>query len=213
MSMQGMLPMIKICGITSLDDARLVVDSGATALGLILATSSREVSIKSAYAIAESLRDDIDVVGVFRDASNEEILNATDYIGFNIVQIHGRVEDVLCELLHERGVVVLKALDIESVEFLDFDDRLVDGLLVDGSVPGSGVAHSWGNLQERSFTKPFIAAGGLTPQTVEAVLRQTHAFGVDVASGVERAPGLKDPKLVLDFVDAAHRHFSFKGES
>jgi phosphoribosylanthranilate isomerase len=84
----------------------------------------------------------------------------------------------------------------------------VDAVLVDGPSPGSGVAHSFGALTERTFGRPVIAAGGLTPLSVVAVIDAYDVWGVDVASGVESSPGVKDPDRVAEFVDAARRAFA-----
>jgi phosphoribosylanthranilate isomerase len=109
----------------------------------------------------------------------------------------------LHDALRQRGVRIIKALNIESEEFSSFDDRLVDAVLIDGPRAGSGDEHSWAGLATRDFSAPLIAAGGLTPINVASIIGATRAWGVDSASGVESRPGLKDLHLVREFVDAA----------
>jgi phosphoribosylanthranilate isomerase len=100
-------------------------------------------------------------------------------------------------------VRVVKALDIEGGEFESFDEIGVDAVLIDGPRPGSGFAHSWDRLASRTFNVPVVAAGGLNATNVAAVVVATDAWGVDCSSGVEASPGVKDARLVSDFVASA----------
>ncbi len=204
---------IKICGVRSVRDAQLVVGANATALGVILAESRRRVTLAEARDIAESVDGRILVVGVFRDSGPELIVRALESVHLDVVQIHGELADDVLSEVRSRDVGIIKALPIGSREFLEFDESTVDAVLVDGPVPGSGTVHSWRALQHRTFERPVIAAGGLTPSNVLDVLASTGAWGVDVATGVETATGAKDPKLVLDFVTTAQRHFDQREES
>jgi len=101
---------------------------------------------------------------------------------------------------------------VGASEFFTFDESAVDAVLVDGPTPGSGAAHSWDDLANRSFGVPVIVAGGLDATNVARVIETTGAWGVDVATGVESAPGVKDRELVMNFVGAAQRHYAQREE-
>lgn len=203
---------VKICGVTSERDAELVVSAGASALGVILAPSPRHVSPERAREMTDQVRGAIRIVAVVREMDDEAVLRALDVVQPDIVQLHDAVSHDLLSALRERGLFVVKALATGSDDFASFDDSSVDAVLVDGPRPGSGVTHSWTDLGQRTFRVPVIAAGGLTPDNVVAAIVETSAFGVDTASGVESAPGVKDPTLVANFVAAARRAYQQRGE-
>jgi phosphoribosylanthranilate isomerase len=198
---------VKICGITSVKDARVVVDSGADAVGLIFASSVRQLTLEQAHEIAAAIRGSILRVGVFRHDPDDFVLDAVARADLDVAQIHGPLSDVLRDSLRAREVLVIKALSIGSDEFFEFDDAPVDAVLIDGPTPGSGEAHSWHELAGRHFTRPVIVAGGLNALNVLDVLANTNAWGADVSSGVESAPGVKDPVNVRDFVKNARAYF------
>jgi phosphoribosylanthranilate isomerase len=191
---------VKICGVTSIHDAQVVIDAGADALGLIFAESTRQLSPSSGRRIAESTRGGILRVGVFRHDSDEFVLRCVDETGVDAAQIHGSLSDELLDALRRRDVAVIKALSVGGDEFSHFDEERVDAVLIDGPTPGSGREHPWPDLEARNFQRPVIVAGGLDPENVASVARLTRAWGVDVSSGVESAPGVKDASRVRDFV-------------
>jgi phosphoribosylanthranilate isomerase len=199
---------VKICGVTTLGDANAVIDAGATSIGFILASSPRQLSIERALALSAATEGRTIRTAVFRDNHNAFILNALDVIDVEVVQVHGPLDDALVAALRERGLAIVKALSIESDEFYDFDESAVDAVLIDGAIPGSGVAHSWEELASRSFRVPVIAAGGLNADNVAATIALTGAWGVDTASGVEQSPGVKDRDQVKRFVDNARAAFA-----
>lgn len=198
---------VKICGVTTLGDANAVIAAGATSIGLILAKSPRQLSLERALALSAATKGRILRTAVFRDNDEAFIVHALNVIDVDVVQVHGPLPDTLRDEIRRRGSLVVKALAIESDEFYDFDEREVDAVLIDGSSPGSGVAHSWEELGARSFSVPVIAAGGLTPDNVAATIALTGAWGVDTASGTELSPGVKDRDKVQRFVDQARAAF------
>jgi phosphoribosylanthranilate isomerase len=204
---------VKICGVTSVEDARVVIDAGADALGLIFAESSRQLGLVEAMEIAKATNGQILRVGVFRHNDPEFVLACVDATGVDVAQIHGELSGELLTALRERHVAVVKALSIDESEFFTFDDATVDAVLIDGPSPGSGQAHTWDSLKERTFVRPVIAAGGLTPLNVVAVLEATDVWGVDVSSGVESGKRKKDPASVRDFVMNARHFFEQRGRS
>jgi phosphoribosylanthranilate isomerase len=203
---------VKICGVTSVVDARVAVDEGANALGVIFATSPRRVDINQAREILEATKGSLLRCGVFRENTDEDIIEHFHSLDFDVVQLHGPLSDRLLATLRERPTRIVKALNIEDDEFDVFDESRVDAVMIDGPRPGSGVAHSWDRLASRPFAVPLIAAGGLTAQNVADVVATTRAWGVDSSSGVESRPGVKDPALVKQFVSHARSAWALAGE-
>ncbi len=199
---------VKICGVTNVQDAQVVVRSGASALGLIVADSPRRVSLDEAREIARATKGDLLRCVVVRDQGEREVVEVLDVVDVDMVQVHGPLSNGLVDTLRERGLLVVKALSVEGSEFDDFDETLVDAVLIDGAHPGSGKTHSWTRLLSRSFGVPVIAAGGLNPLNVADVVEATGAWGVDSASGVEAGPREKNHDLVDRFVANARRAFA-----
>lgn len=199
---------VKICGVTTVEDAAAVIDAGATALGLIFAASPRRVTVAQASEIVTATNGTLLRCAVFRYDSDEFILERLDALPVEVVQLHGPLSEHLHSALRARPIRIVKALSIDGDEFDEFDETRVDAVMIDGATPGSGIAHSWDRLRTRRFRVPVIAAGGLNPDNVEDVVRATGAVGVDCASGVESSPGVKDPQLVARFVANARRALS-----
>lgn len=194
--------MVKICGVTSVHDATVVRDAGADALGVNFTVSKRRVDAKTAREIVRASAG-LTHVGIFGDEPGSTVVAMIDASGVNAVQIHGPLDDDLLKELRRRDLGVVKALSIGSAEFFAFDETRVDAVLVDGQVPGSGREHSWEALDERDFAVPVIAAGGLNAHNVVEVIEKVRPWGVDVATGVESSPGVKDPVRVARFVAMA----------
>lgn len=203
---------VKICGVTSVADAIDVAQSGANALGVNFAISPRRVSVDQARDILEVTRETVMGCGIFRENSDDEIVEHARSLDLDAVQLHGPLSERLLRALRERPVLIVKALNIDAEEFDTFDDASVDAVMVDGPRPGSGVTHSWDRLASRSFRVPIIAAGGLTAENVADVVRKTRAWGVDCASGVESSPGIKDAHLVRQFVTQARSAWALAEE-
>jgi phosphoribosylanthranilate isomerase len=199
---------VKICGVTTGADAAIVASSGASAMGVILTTSRRRVDAEAARQITRAANDRLVTVGVVDSGDPASIEAILAGVGVQVVQVHGALPDELLAQLRARGLGVIKALSLGSEEFTRFDEECVDAVLVDGPLPGSGVAHSFAGLLERGFRRPVIAAGGLTALSVAGVIGAFDVWGVDVASGVESAPGVKDAARVTEFVDAARGSFA-----
>ncbi|MEO5761438.1 MAG: phosphoribosylanthranilate isomerase [Vicinamibacteria bacterium] len=182
---------IKICGITSVADANAAIDAGVSAIGLVFATSPRQVSIERASEIAACARDRVEVVGVFKDVATIGPAHAA--IRFDRIQIHG--DETL-----QANVPILRARHPGTQ-----NDRAVnDGemILMDGS-EGRGQEFSW--VCAQPMIGRVVIAGGLTPTNVGSAIATIRPFGVDVSSGVESAPGKKDPILMTRFVEAVRR--------
>ena len=201
-------PVVKICGLTTVENATMIVDAGATAIGLVLDESRRQVSPLTARQIADEVRGRADVYCVFRGSTLSRIRQVIAEVRPDVVQLHGAesLEDVT--VLISEGVTVVKALEASSPHAVDFDVDGLAALLLDGSEPGSGRRVDLAPLLARTWRLPVIAAGGLTPATVTEVIARYPISGVDVSSGVESSPGQKDPALVSEFVRAATAAFA-----
>lgn len=204
--------LVKICGISTIEDAQHAVASGADALGFVFwFMSPRQVDPARAAAIAAWLPDSVLRVGVFVDAPREEMGRIADEVGLDLLQLHGE-EPV--EALAGLPRPVLKAVRVGKQFSPDEALRyagLVRGVVVDTRVPGetqlpggTGVPFDWSLVRDLSTRVDFLMlAGGLSPENVAEAIRAVRPHAVDVSSGVERMPGRKDPTRVRAFVDAA----------
>ena len=183
---------IKICGITTPRDAEIAIDLGASAIGLIFAPSSREVSLERARDIARSVRGRAELVGVFKEVGSVRAVH--EAVGLDRMQIHasGRPHGSL---------PVLRAIRPEELASRE-DVPVEETILIDGS-EGRGLAFDW-NLA-RSISRPFVLAGGLSPSNVEEAIVKARPMGVDVTSGVESVPGRKDENKLALFFEAVRR--------
>jgi len=216
---------IKICGNTTLEDARLAVDAGADAVGFVFAESPRRVTRAQVREIAPLLPKKVEKYGVFVDPSFEEVVGTVVECGLTGVQLHTTNDPGLALQLREhfaevpaRGRLgILRVMHYAS----DFDaqleelrrDHAVDAVVIDSrtakAVGGTGLAFDWRAAQS-SFLRDaphlrLILAGGLNPENVARAVYTLQPWGVDVASGVEAAPGRKDPGKVRAFVDAVRK--------
>jgi phosphoribosylanthranilate isomerase len=195
---------VKVCGITNAEDALLCAGMGADAVGMIFAASSRRVTRSRAQEIVRRLPADVFTVGVFRDENRERVVEIANGIGLKGVQLHGyeSAEDTMWVAERVPGGVI-RALPISSPMLDHIDDFGSVRLLVDGPAPGSGETFDWDLLDTVPSHKDFILAGGLTPENVLEAIDQVRPWGVDVASGVESQPGLKDTTKTLRFIKNA----------
>lgn len=206
-------PLIKICGITTESDALMAVGMGATALGFVFAPSTRQVSSNTVRDIVRSLPPGIETVGVFRNEAPELVASIVIETGLSMAQLHGNESVDEVAWVRARAARVIKGLNAASPRVEDYDESEADYLLLDGENPGSGEMHDWGILGRRALKTPIIAAGGLTPYTVAEVTRTLPIVGVDVSTGVESAPGRKDPISVKNFVQATLQGFAERSPS
>jgi phosphoribosylanthranilate isomerase len=204
-------PRIKICGVTSVDDARLAADAGAWAVGCILWPGSpRACDPAQAAAIAAALRRRVEVCGVFVNARLDEIVGLVDASGLTMVQLHGDEGPAFCgEVARRTGAKVVKAAavrtgaDVQALEAFHTDFHLLDAHRA-GMRGGTGETFDWELVRARRTSTPLILSGGLRPDNVADAIAATHPFGVDTASGTEARPGVKDPEKVRAFVEAVH---------
>jgi phosphoribosylanthranilate isomerase len=202
--MEGaMAPRVKLCGITRLEDAEQAASLGAWAIGFILwPGSKRRCDPAVAAGIARAVRRRLEPVGVFVNPTLDEVAHAADAIGLTHLQLHGDEGPAFCAAAAQRtgarvikGVRVVSGADIRDAERFHTDFHLLDG--------GGGRTWDWGLASLRRSHVPLILAGGLTPENVADGIAAVRPWAVDVASGVEAEPGVKDPAKVEAFVAAA----------
>jgi phosphoribosylanthranilate isomerase len=206
---------IKICGNTTLDDARAATVAGADAVGFVFAPSPRQVTVAQVAAIHKKLPSSVERIGVFVDASVDEIYATVRGCGLTGVQLHFQVEEDFTDRLRQRLGPLHRTLRVVhfSPEAPAEADRIaadpnVDGILVDTGAAhtagGTGQCFDWSAAQGTLFGPNLpgqrVVAGGLTPWNVAEAIATLRPFGVDVASGVEEEPGIKDHDAVTAFV-------------
>lgn len=197
---------IKCCGMTRVEDAVLAAQLGADAIGMVFtARSKRRVTLEQARAIAAAVPPFVTVVALFMDDEATLVQGVIEAVQPDLLQFHGQEPDNWCAQFGRR---FLKAIAMgEGKVALHRLRRYpsASGLLLDGhglgEAGGSGKAFDW-SLMPRDLAQPLILAGGLTPGNVAEAIRIARPWAVDVASGIESAPGVKDPRKLADFIDA-----------
>jgi phosphoribosylanthranilate isomerase len=197
---------VKICGVTRLEDALLAVRLGADALGFnFWPRSKRYLAPAAAREIVRRLPPLVTAVGVFVDPSRDEVLRAVEASGVQVAQLHGDEPPALCAALPLPVLKAIRVRDAASLEAMGPYDG-VAGILLDTATPGyggSGATFDWALAAPAAAARPLVLAGGLGPGNVAEAVRIVRPFAVDVASGVESAPGIKDEQLMRRFIEAA----------
>ena len=192
---------VKICGVTTEEDALLAVGMGADALGFnFVPGSSRQIRTATARDIVRRLPGGVLTVGVFRDELKERVVEVTHEAGLQAAQLSGRETSNDSSWVAQRIPYLIKAFTAGDAAIDHLDRYSTSAVLVDAPEPGSGEVFDWSMLDGRERGRPLILAGGLHPQNVGQAVRIVRPWGVDVASGVESSPGTKDPVKVREFV-------------
>ena len=201
---------IKICGITREEDALVCADQGADFTGFIFVPSTpRYVEPEKAAGIAARMRERETrpkLVGVFRDASNDYIREIHNLVGFDVVQLHGSETD---DAIHELGIPVIKTLRVSEtlpdthaapnaawLLFDTYDERRTGG---------TGRRFDWSLLATYERSKPFFLSGGIDPENVVAAISLVRPDAIDLSSGVESAPGVKDHDKIARLFERVRR--------
>lgn len=200
---------MKICGVTNLGDAALAADLGAWAVGMVFADSSpRKCSADEAMAIGSALKRQCEVAGVFVNSTIEEITRNVDQNSLTIVQLHGDEGPIFCdEVQRKTGAKVMKALHVKDRSIsADLLKYRVSYVILDNykaeSYGGTGETFDWRLASQSNTPEPLVLSGGLNPGNVGEGIEQVQPYAVDVASGVELAPGRKDPNKVAAFFES-----------
>ena len=196
---------IKICGVTSDDQARACVEAGADAIGInFVASSARRVDEQAARAIVRAVQARALVVGVVANQTVEAMRALRERVGVGCLQLHGDEgsKDVVDLLPHAyKAVRVADEADVSQADAMPGEYVMVDAK-VGGALGGTGRAFDWGLVVGLAQRRKLVLAGGLTAENVASAIRQVRPWCVDVASGVESSPGVKDMARVVAFVEA-----------
>lgn len=198
----------KVCGITNPCDARVAVDAGADAIGLIFAESPRKVSIEEARKVSIALPENILKVGVFVDAEPDEVLQIAREVGLNLAQLHGDETPETLAAVRNAGLPVMKALRMRNTEALGALERYeADLFMLDAwsarARGGTGETFDWGLAKSVKGRGNIVVSGGLTPENVREAVEFFEPYGVDASSSLEERPGKKSGERVRRFVRAA----------
>lgn len=198
---------VKICGVTTIADAEMCVDAGASAIGLnFVPTSPRVIDEARAKEIVTALRSaKVLVVGVVANLDVAAMIGLRDRVGLGCLQLHGdeRPEDLTPLLPHAyKAIRVADASDVERSRTFGGDHVLVDAFVA-GTLGGTGKQVDFALVAPLAKERKLTLAGGLRPENVAPAIAAVHPFCVDVASGVESSPGKKDESRVRDFIAAA----------
>lgn len=197
---------VKICGITSLEDALVAVEAGADALGFVFHDDSpRHVTPDEAAGIIAALPPFIQTVGLFVNRPIEYVKDTAARCRIDLVQLHGDEPPEFCDAVERRVIKAFRVQDITSLDSIR--NYRVAAHLLDAYSPtaygGTGLTFNWDIATVAREFGPVILAGGLTPDNVRDAIETVQPYAVDVSGGVESAPGRKDPEKVREFIRRA----------
>ena len=203
------MPKVKICGNTNPEDAKLAVELGADYLGFIFAESKRKIDIATAITIMDALPHFKNYVGVFLNQPKKNVESIVSELGIKTIQFHGDEPALYCESFMKGGYDVMKTFHIKDAMSLKrLDEYNVTAFLFDtysmDESGGTGVPFDWNLIEDKPYVhdKLFLA-GGLNIHNLEEAIHKVQPYAVDVASGVEKSPGVKDPALLEAFIRIA----------
>jgi phosphoribosylanthranilate isomerase len=202
----GQRTKIKICGLTRAEDVAVAARLGADYLGFILAPSPRRVTPERVAGITAGVAGKSQKVGVFVDAPLEEVIKAVEIAGLDLVQLHGSEDEDYAGRLSAAGIRFIKVFRLgrdrrPPVTAFPGAEALLFDTFLPGIAGGAGKSFDW-KLVSGWSGAPFFLAGGLNPENVAEALALTRPYGVDVSSGVEAAPGIKDHARIKAFITA-----------
>ncbi|MEL6582436.1 MAG: phosphoribosylanthranilate isomerase [Pseudomonadota bacterium] len=206
---------VKICGLTSPEAVTAVVEAGADYVGFVFFPKSpRNVTVDQARALAVEVPPGVVKVGLFVDPTDALLEEVLGTVPLDMIQLHGEESpERVTQIKAEHGLPVMKVIGVRKardLEAIDAYAAVADQLMVDAKPPkdatlpgGNGLSFDWTLLTDRRWPKPWMLAGGLTPENAARAANLTGAQQLDVSSGVESAPGVKDDAKVRAFVSAA----------
>lgn len=206
---------VKICGLTAAADVAAAVAAGAAYVGFVFFEKSpRHVSVDAARGLALDVPPGVAKVALTVNAENAALDALTDRVPLDFLQLHGEESPArVAEIRARYGLPVMKVIGVAEASDLAQIDRyagVADQLLIDAKPPpaatrpgGNALAFDWRLIEGRDWPLPWLLAGGLTPDNVAQAVARTGAKQLDVSSGVERAPGIKDANLIRAFIDNA----------
>jgi phosphoribosylanthranilate isomerase len=195
--------LVKICGLCDVESALAAAEAGADLLGFHFCDSQRRITPDQAVEILDELPEGPALVGVFIDQDPREVNSIAEFLGLDIVQLHGSEKPGF-----KTDHLVMKALKVRDGVVPDAsgwpDPVLLDSWSED-SRGGTGRTWNWEQAEALTVTRKVFVAGGLNPLNVGSVIRRLRPYGVDVSSGVESAPRVKEPALISAFIEAVRR--------
>ena len=194
---------VKICGLTSEEDALLAVAQGADAVGFVFAPSPRQIAGAIARDIARRLPPEVLTVGVFRNESPQRVVELCHFAGLKAAQLHGHESREDCRWVRSRIGIVIKGFPAGDPDLERFDEFGADIALIDSPTPGGGEMFDWSLAEGAPAQRRLLLAGGLNVDNVTEAVERVRPWGVDVSTGVEASPGHKDPLKVSRFIAAA----------
>jgi len=215
-----MTPIVKICGLSTGPTLDAALEAGADMVGFVFFPKSpRHIDWETARALAREARGRARIVALSVDADDDTLKRIMDALGPDLMQLHGSESPARVKEIGERfGRPTMKAIGVATggdLAAAEAYEGVADYLLIDAKPPkgavlpgGNGLPFDWRLTQDFHAPVPWLLSGGLDPDTVEAAIALIGARGVDVSSGVESAPGVKDPARIKAFVAAAKRAFA-----
>jgi len=215
-----MTPIVKICGLSTGPTLDAALEAGADMVGFVFFPKSpRHIDWETARALAREARGRARIVALSVDADDDTLKRIMDALGPDLMQLHGSESPARVKEIGERfGRPTMKAIGVATggdLAAAEAYEGVADYLLIDAKPPkgavlpgGNGLPFDWRLTQDFHAPVPWLLSGGLDPDTVEAAIALSGARGVDVSSGVESAPGVKDPARIKAFVAAAKRAFA-----
>ncbi|MEM6617901.1 MAG: phosphoribosylanthranilate isomerase [Pseudomonadota bacterium] len=209
---------VKICGITDRSALGAAVSAGAAFVGFVFFPKSpRNLDLATAAVLSRHVPDHVGRVALVVNADDDTLDAITSGVGLDMLQLHGAETPSRVAAVRARtGLPVMKAVGVATADdlpALDTYGAVADRVLVDAKPPpgaalpgGNGLAFDWELISGRRWAGPWMLAGGLTPENAADAARLTGANALDVSSGVERSPGLKDPDRIADFMAALRPH-------
>jgi phosphoribosylanthranilate isomerase len=206
---------VKICGITRLEDAVTATDLGARALGFnFYQPSKRYIEPERAAEIIRELPGHVLTAGVFVNSPAEEVEQISSECDLDLIQLHGDESPEFCREWSERLIRAIRLsseAELQNIADYSFARMILVDAAVKGAYGGTGTVADWQlAVSAKEFGLPVLLAGGLTPANVGAAITAVNPFGVDVAGGVESAPGIKDPEKIRQFMRAVRSAFRRK---
>ena len=177
---------VKICGLSTPEAVQTAVEAGADYIGFVFAPSKRQVTLEQARELATGIPKGVQKVGVFVSPQREEVEQACQVVGLDLIQVHGPMDETILQELPQQTI---RAVQVGK-----------DTALSEAPVAGSGETFNWQELESQNVTKPFFIAGGLTEDNVADAIRFFHPYAVDVSSGVE-TNGIKDQEKIKRFIE------------
>lgn len=197
---------VKICGITNLEDALLVTEMGADALGFIFAESPRQITPAKAKAIIRILPPLVKTIGVFVNEEPAKIKEIKSVCGLDLIQLHGEESPKICRDLMPHAIKAFRIQNEWDIEKIKRYQGVVRAILLDtflkGKAGGTGQTFDWPlAVKAKETGLPIILSGGLGPENIQEAIKAVDPYAVDINSGIEKRPGKKDPVLMKNLME------------